>query len=373
MTTGKKPYARVQYDWTPEIIALLGTMSDGAVAAHIGGKAATVQFKRQELKIKPFKPKPGAREGKRRPNFNWTKEALGLLGTKPDSEIAKLLGLSSNTVSHKRRSQGIVGRKPKRDPIVMPEHLIHHLGKWTDAKIAKEIGVSANAVSKYRRRRQIKATIEHNALSPKAIPMLGTMQDAELARMFNVTNTTIHTHRLKLGRPLFISSGMALPDPVRPLLGTMPDGRLAKQIGVSPQVITRWRTELGVEVWNRLPRDAAALLGKVSDSKIAAMVGVSNSFVAKVRIAQGIDSYGLPRSLPFPDDKEHLLGTMTDSKLANQLGISHATVFKRRNRNGIAAAGTNIERRSSTEEMTCGRTLLAEPQAKASPKDQECG
>lgn len=34
----KKPYIRAKYVWTPELIALLGTISDAAMTERIGGK-----------------------------------------------------------------------------------------------------------------------------------------------------------------------------------------------------------------------------------------------------------------------------------------------------------------------------------------------
>lgn len=206
MTTTKKPIIRVEYDWTPENVALLGKMSDGDVAARIGGKADAVRHKRKTLKIKPFKSKHGLTKGKPRINFNWTEEALNLLGTKTDKEIALLLGLSSSGVARKRRLLGIAGKGQFLDPVVIPLSLVRRLGKWTDAKIAKEMGVSASVIARCRQRRNIAATILFNKLPPESLPLIGTMRDSDLARMFNVARTTVYTHRLKLGIKLFTPS-----------------------------------------------------------------------------------------------------------------------------------------------------------------------
>lgn len=55
--------------------------------------------KRQELGIACYKPAFNHLKGKTRPNFNWTEEAIALIGTVTDVEAGERLGLSPGAVS----------------------------------------------------------------------------------------------------------------------------------------------------------------------------------------------------------------------------------------------------------------------------------
>ena len=76
--------------WTPEDIALLGTIPDEAVARRTGRTAGAVRQKREELGI----PNPAGNR--------WTAEGIALLGTLPDREVARRLGRSLQSVTQKR-------------------------------------------------------------------------------------------------------------------------------------------------------------------------------------------------------------------------------------------------------------------------------
>ncbi|NVL49860.1 hypothetical protein F2S72_08920 [Pseudomonas syringae pv. actinidiae] len=193
------PRERHKYDWTPQNIALLGTMTDQAVADRIGGKADAIREKRLALGIKAFKPASSPVKGKPRPNFNWTEQAISLLGTKPDKQVAQELGLATTTVALKRRSLGIGGLKSRRPPIKLPANLRRQLGKSSDAFIASKMGVSTSAVSRYRRRLGIEPFMEHNQLSPEADELLGKVSDRQIGQQFGVSTNWVRERRIKLG------------------------------------------------------------------------------------------------------------------------------------------------------------------------------
>ena len=78
-------------------------MTDQEVADRMGGKADAIREKPLSLGIKADKPLASPVKGKPRPNFNWTEQAVALLGTKPDKHVAQELGLAITTVALKRR------------------------------------------------------------------------------------------------------------------------------------------------------------------------------------------------------------------------------------------------------------------------------
>jgi hypothetical protein len=88
--------------WTPQELALLGTMPDDALAAQIGKTPGAVRQKREELGI----PNPAAN--------SWTAEGIALLGTLPDREVARLLGRSRAAVTQKRCQLGIANPCDRR-------------------------------------------------------------------------------------------------------------------------------------------------------------------------------------------------------------------------------------------------------------------
>jgi hypothetical protein len=81
--------------WTPEDIALLGTMPDGEVARRTRRTAGAVRQKREELGI----PNPACN--------SWRPEEVALLGTLPDREVSRRLGRSLQSVTQKRIKLGI--------------------------------------------------------------------------------------------------------------------------------------------------------------------------------------------------------------------------------------------------------------------------
>jgi hypothetical protein len=76
--------------WTPEDIALLGTVPDVEVARRTGRTLEAVRQKREELGI-------------RNPAGNrWLAEEIALLGALPDREVARRLGRPLQSVTQKR-------------------------------------------------------------------------------------------------------------------------------------------------------------------------------------------------------------------------------------------------------------------------------
>lgn len=80
----------------------------------------------------------------------WTDEAVALLGTMPDPELADRLGVSRTPVKKKRAELGIAAYQAPF-PEITPE-IAAEFGKVSDSKLAKRLGVSANFIRQARLR-----------------------------------------------------------------------------------------------------------------------------------------------------------------------------------------------------------------------------
>ena len=98
--------------WTDEMLALLGKEVDAELARRWGISKASVIAKRQELEIAPAAATGTITGSSKR--FEWTPEAVALLGKQSDAKVAELLGLSRLTVYNARVARGIpAGRAAK--------------------------------------------------------------------------------------------------------------------------------------------------------------------------------------------------------------------------------------------------------------------
>jgi hypothetical protein len=84
--------------WTPEDIALLGTLPDEEVAQRTGRTVDAVRRKRWERAI----PNPASNR--------WAAEDVALLGTEPDKVVAEMVRRSVGAVLQKRIKMGIRNR-----------------------------------------------------------------------------------------------------------------------------------------------------------------------------------------------------------------------------------------------------------------------
>jgi hypothetical protein len=83
--------------WTPENVALLGTMSDAKLAQKLKISLSRVQRKRCSLGIKALRPAPGLTKP-------WFEELLGKIS---DRQLAKKTGLSYQNINQYRKRRGI--------------------------------------------------------------------------------------------------------------------------------------------------------------------------------------------------------------------------------------------------------------------------
>jgi hypothetical protein len=190
--------------WTPEMDAELGTCSDHELSRSWGINRAMVSNRRRRLGIDAFGESFV-------PEFEhvWSQQEIKMLGTMPDNQVAKRLGVSTSLVWTKRNSLGIPPFKKEPQPRPRPGRikawepspdLVLLLGKSSDKEIAKMAGVSAEVVFYHRKKHGIAAAPARVCiLNPEQIAMLGILPDRELVKLWGFERTTIRNLRLKFG------------------------------------------------------------------------------------------------------------------------------------------------------------------------------
>lgn len=359
---------RAAIEWTPDMIAQLGTAGDKEVASDLGISFHSVSYKRRLLKIPPFNPAPYNRGNA---PFAWRPEDLALLGKMPDRRLAAQLGISESTVHFKRQRLGIPAFRPHRR-IRWSEEMLELLGRVRDSDVAEQYGIPKKSVYLKRTKLGIPAafasglmvvrtpeiadllrlpTLEvqrRSGLSVETIKRLraeldisaptlvrwrwdleilarlGKEPDATLARDFGVPLSSVENKRRALGIP-----------PFRPRRGSRPK---RQPVGVSPE---DERTPSEVERTSARPRcvlteELAARLGQIPDAKLAELAGVSAVTIVAERQRRGIEAFRLRRAdIEWTPEMIAQLGTAGDREVAQALGISQTCVRRKRARLGI--------------------------------------
>ena len=133
-----------QFHWTASGLRRLGVVSDGVLARELGVSENTVTAKRHSLGI-------GASRGdsvKRRP---WTKKELAMLGKKPDTVVSRETKRGRRHVRAKRESLGIPAFQQQKT-ITWTKAIIKRFSQVTNKELAEELGVSEGTVALHRRR-----------------------------------------------------------------------------------------------------------------------------------------------------------------------------------------------------------------------------
>ena len=153
---------KASIQWTPEMIAQLGTDKDAVLAERWGTTAKTVNLKRNSLGIAAFG------------HVAWTDAMIAALGQSTDAELAALWGISKASVVAKRGSLGIApldASRGKDNQRPWTDAEVVQLGTAADADLAVQMGRSAAAVRNARIARGIAAhRPKRSTTAPAASP-----------------------------------------------------------------------------------------------------------------------------------------------------------------------------------------------------------
>lgn len=148
--------SRSPHRWQPHEDALLGTLTDAALAARLDMGVGSVRERRSKLGIPPRGYVKSDGTSQRRPH-QWTPEENALLGTLHDAEIARRIGMGRGSVSQRRRRAGIPAFASAGAPVKhwTPERE-SLLGTMSDGDVVKLLNVPG--LNRYRasqRRRRL--------------------------------------------------------------------------------------------------------------------------------------------------------------------------------------------------------------------------
>lgn len=248
----KSPKPSKSHNWTPKQLALLGKISDGAIARQLGLTTGTVYQKRNLLGIPSSRP---------RNVIPWTQKQIALLGKFPDTEVARRLNTQYKVVLNKRLQLGI-------ECFARQSKLWHHwtdreiklLGTDIDRNIAQRIGAPTMTVTTKRRNLKIPSFRKRKSTNRPAKPIdswtareiaiLGTMTDKEAGEHLNLGQATVRLKRISLGIPPCRLGSQRRPGiwtkQIIARLGKESAASIAQDLGVSRQRVSQKIQELGI-------------------------------------------------------------------------------------------------------------------------------
>lgn len=144
--------------WTPEMDALLGTMSDQVVADELEVPRSCVRYRRRTLGVSA-----------RYPKVPWTPEMEALLGTMFDWKVAHKLGIYKPSVRKRRIDLGIPAFRPHGPAIKWTPEMDMLLGTRSDQGVADELGIHCGSVRQRRDILGIPSWAEQNRVLPEKV------------------------------------------------------------------------------------------------------------------------------------------------------------------------------------------------------------
>lgn len=188
--------------WTEQDLADLGKMTDQSLANRmtlaqkVTVSSYQVRTKRLELNIDAFMHRPE----KPRP---WTPEEVALLGTIPDKEVAQKVGRPVEAVAQARVYRKIAVCRSS----IWTEQDLHDLGKVKDSVIAQRKNIGRQTVAAKRKELQIPPappdpddpTNNRRPFTEDQVALFGTMPDHEIAEKLNRPYSHVKSTRIKLG------------------------------------------------------------------------------------------------------------------------------------------------------------------------------
>jgi len=148
-----------------------------------------VRYQRRIRGIDPFSDHQADK------TYEWSDDEDAVLGTMSDAAVAGLLGLSEQLVSIRRKALGI---PPSTEPLD-PTPVVPHLGKASDVELAERFGIGKATIFVWRRARGIPPYREVDWVDWDHL--LGTEYDQVIAEQIGVCAATVMHRRKVLGIP----------------------------------------------------------------------------------------------------------------------------------------------------------------------------
>jgi DNA-binding Lrp family transcriptional regulator len=190
-------YMKFEVDWA-KIDPLLGVITDGDLSRIYNISRTAVSGRRRKLDINAHS------ESENRKNIPTRIDWEGidaLIGTMPDTALAKKFSISASAVGRRRLVLRLAVYKKQSYDISVIDNDINVL---SDRKISAKYKIPFSSVKRYRLSKGIQSTYERVNYNWHGIaPLLGKYSDKSLARKYNISLNAIHYRRRKLNIPAF--------------------------------------------------------------------------------------------------------------------------------------------------------------------------
>lgn len=264
------------------VFKLLGKFHDVEVARRTGVASLTVRRARKARGI------PAASVSKQiAPYFR-------LLGKQSDQSISELSHLPAWVVGDFRRAKGIAPMTPRLPNKPLPARLRKLLGTQPDTALARRFGLPVYRVTASRRELGIPAFSMRALLRPTHLAQLGKAPDSEIAARAGVGQDCVFHVRVELGIPAYAPRSVSQPEAraVARHRGLTAEAA-AKELRVSRETVmlARHREIVQTTGQNRqwsLPDAALKELGTQTDRELAQQFGVSARTIYRARLARDI-------------------------------------------------------------------------------------
>ena len=229
-----------------QLIRKLGRQTDKSLAAEFGIPTVRIARERRQRQIPAFQL------------VDWTPEKIAVLGTMSESDAAGVIGVSRSAVFAKRVSLGIPPfmESPLETRFQWTAPQIRKLGKVSDSRLAKELGISASVVSSKRYSLGISPSGSTSRVtrpwSARERAMLGRKPDTVVSAETGRGRRHVRSKRESLGIPPFQQqTSIEWTKTLKRRLGTIPDAELAKELGVTLQTVALHRRGFGIQAYRR--------------------------------------------------------------------------------------------------------------------------
>lgn len=189
-------------------------------------------------------------------------------------------------------------------------------------------------------------------ITPGVIDSLKTKTSTEVAAQLGVTDSVVHSLRVKLGIPSkFAKKRIQWTTELASRLGVDLDTEIAESIGEHKRIVRAERVRRGIppsrkgrkktgiqdRLKQKFTQESLSMLGHVSDTEISKRLGIKRSSVSRMRQYLSIEpAKSVPSNKWIPDENAiTLFGTKPDRDVALSLGVDLAQVAKARLRLGI--------------------------------------
>jgi hypothetical protein len=277
----------------------------------------------------------------------------------PDKILSGEIHRAVNAVRLRRLSQHVHTFGSKRHFRTAEEDLL--LGTRPDDQVALLIGATVKAVAHRR-------SALHKPICPQQVQknrpwtkeednMVRTLSIHQAAGHLHRTRAAIHGRRKVLGICQIIRRVWTRDQDA--LFNKCNDKEIAEKLGRTLSSVENRRTRLKIRVpkpgWRFFTSEEDALLGTASDAEIAKRIGRHPSSVQTRRLRLGLAIRHNRKRRPWTQEEEALLGTASDTEIAARLDRHVSTVCIRRQALGLP--NPYWQRRCGRQRLLEGRNL----------------